>query len=119
MRWEYTWISLGSILLETDRHQRSLRGYNNFLVSLDAIADTSWNFRRSHTLISIAQQSVVYSWETKQENAFSAFESQHYNSLIKSLLEGTGDRVVYHDGSNQSPSYTPMKNEKVMVYIVE
>ena len=36
-----------------------------------------------------------------------------------SLPEGKGDLVVYHDGSNQSPSYTPTQHERVTTYVLK
>ncbi|KAJ0950618.1 putative nucleotidyltransferase, Ribonuclease H [Helianthus annuus] len=67
-------------------------------------------------LTSLTQKNVVYSWGTKQEDAFQLLKQKLCSAPILSLPEGTEDFVVYCDASIQGLGCVLMQREKVIAY---
>ncbi|KAM0044346.1 putative nucleotidyltransferase, Ribonuclease H [Helianthus debilis subsp. tardiflorus] len=67
-------------------------------------------------LTSLTQKNVVYSWGTKQEDAFQLLKRNLCSAPILSLPEGTEDFVVYCDASIQGLGCVLMQREKVIAY---
>ncbi|KAF5781274.1 putative nucleotidyltransferase, Ribonuclease H [Helianthus annuus] len=75
------------------------------------------NFSKiAQPLTSLTQKKVVYSWGTKQEDAFQLLKQKLCSAPILSLPEGTEDFVVYCDASIQGLGCVLMQREKVIAY---
>ena len=67
-------------------------------------------------LTSLTQKGVVYSWGTKQEDAFQLLKQKLCSAPILSLPEGTEDFVVYCDTSIQGLGCVLMQRNNVIAY---
>ncbi|KAJ0956109.1 putative nucleotidyltransferase, Ribonuclease H [Helianthus annuus] len=75
------------------------------------------NFSKiAQPLTSLTQKKVVYSWGTKQEDAFQLLKQRLCSAPILSLPDGTEDFVVYCDASIQGLGCVLMQREKVIAY---